>query len=258
MPTSIVVLSQSESASKAAVSYATLLARAMAVPVCLLQMAAGPVLAGESTPGMADDIARPAATLEETIVPTLANKDALLVVMTVPATSSPSAGLADPAVWSLLPAISPPLLLVPSGLTSQEPPSHIALVTDGDPFTLMHGQRAMHALLLTLPVLITVLHTPTARSTSSPADALQTLLTCGLAARYLTTAAALVVPGGNAADKILSGVPDRVRELRADLLVLIIRRGALREAGFGRSMMAALLQQSPVPILLLLAAEQAG
>lgn len=254
MPTPIVVLRQSASAPQAAVAYATLLARAMAVSVCVLQMATAPVLAGRTAAAITDDIPDPATTMEEKIAPALANEDALLVVMPVPATVGSSAGLTDPAVWSLLQAISPPLLLVPGDLTSQELPSHIALVTDGDPFTLVHGQRAMHALLLTLPVHITVLHTPTPRSTSSPTDALQTLLTCGLAARYLTTAAALMVPNGNSAGGILDGVPDRVRELRADLLVLIVRQGALREAGFRSSMMAALLQQSPVPILLLLAA----
>lgn len=262
--TPVVVLSQSSPAPQVAMAYATLLAKTMAVPVRQLRVAPAPTPAiattGSPWAGAAETrLGVPAANgfaEAETIgmrdiAPVLAAHDALLVVTPRPANASCPIGWLAPSVWSLLQNIRPPLLLVPDEFTEQGIPLHIALVADGEPFVLVHGQRAMHALLLTLPIQITVFHAPTAHSTSSVADALQTLLACGLAARYLTTATTLVVPAHSAEAGILAGT----RQIRADLLVLIIRQASLGAAGFGTGTMAALMQQSAVPVLLLLAAE---
>lgn len=267
MPTPIVVLSQSPSAARQALAYATRLAHALAVPVRWLRTAPAPAMApatavapaaGPATrrrePPVAAGAAGAAAAGDvPAIAAALARQDALLVVMLRPA-NAPAGGWLPLAVWALLQSVRPPLLLVPGGVAAQGLPLRIALVADGDPFTLAHGQRAMHALLLTLPVHVTVLHAPGPRSTSSLADALPTLLACGLAARYLTTATTFGVRAHSGEADILAGA----RHLRANLLVLIVRPSSLADAGFGTSPTAALLAQSPVPVLLLLAADPAA
>jgi len=266
MPTPIVVLSQSISASQHAVVYATLLAKTMGVPVRMLQIAPATASASETTddllirnpatylkPPIVSGIAESEAIDFKEIAPALVKQDALLVVILRPATAKRPVGWLAPAVWSLLNIVRPPLLLVPDGTGVQALPLRLALVADGDPFTLVHGQRAMHALLLTLPIQITVFHAPVPPSTSSPTDALQTLLACGLAARYLSTATIFEVQANSIEDGILAGM----RQIGADLLVLIIRKTRLEAADFKTGPMAALLQLSPVPVLLLLAADTA-
>ena len=239
MPTPIVVLSECDgpvAPPPGAEAYAALLAKTMAVPLRLLRVvpaAAGQVVAAES------------------VAAVLAQQDALLLVMRCPTGADPPSGWLATAVWSLLQTVRPPLLLVPGDLADQAPPRRIALVADGDPFTLVHGQRAMHGLLLTLPIQLTVLHAPVPESAASAADALQTVLACGLAARYLTAAATLVVPAPGAVAGILAGA----RQVGADLLVLIIRQASLVAAGFSASPLAVLARQSPVPVLLLLATD---
>ncbi len=259
MPTPIVVLSEDPAASSAAEVYAALLAKTMAVPLCLLRVAPAPPLPREmSSPQRAGHSGADNAAvidaetlISQKVAAELAEQDALLVVMLRPSGPTPLLNWRATTVWALLQAVRPPLLLVPAGRANRGLPLHIALVADGDPFMLVHGQRAMHALLLTLPIHITVLHASAPRSSSSLADALQTVLACGLAARYLTTATTLAVPAPGTVAGILAGA----RQMGADLLVLIIRQTSLGEAGFGAGPMAALLQQSPVPVLLLLAAD---
>lgn len=263
MSTPIVVLTQGPTASPAAEAYAALLAKTIAVPMRLLRVA--PVAAAPTTPNgtqpaghLPTDTATSSLQSEtiasQKIAAALAEQDALLVVMPRPIGATPPLGWLATTVWALLQTVRPPLLLVPGGLPVQALPLNIALVADGEPFTLMHGQRTMHTLLLTLPTQITVLHAPVPLSNTSLADALQTVLACGLAARYLTTATTLAVPAPSDVAGILAGA----RQMGADLLVLIIRQARLAEAGFIAGPMAELLQQSPVPVLLLLAADAPG
>ncbi|MBF9236268.1 hypothetical protein I2I05_02560 [Hymenobacter sp. BT683] len=264
MSTSIVVLSEGLSSSQEAVSYAAHLARTMAVPLREFRVNTRATQALESSntltikafyPGnrittIIGNVDDSRAVMPQELAAALVEQEPLLVVMQrLPSTAYPLGQLAK-AVHSLLQTTRQPLLLVPENTEAQAPPLRIALVTDGDPFTLVHGQRAMHALLLTLPIKIAVLHAPIPKSYSSLADALQSVLACGLATRYPSIAALEIQ-----ADNLVAGILAGVKQIRADLLVLIIRHRSLAETDFCAGTMAALFQQSPIPVLLLLATD---
>lgn len=252
MSTSLVVLTAQHVALGPSSAYATRLARAMGVPLRLLPphltealtSGAGglgphePLQAGMPRPGT------PAAIL--------AAQNALLLVLPRPTIAEARPGWLATLAGALLQSTTQPLLIVPPQPQGEVPPLRMVLAASGEPFQLVHGRRAMHALLFTLPIHLKVVHVQLPGQAPNGTEALQSVLTCGLATRSVATEL-LEVAADNAAEGILLGLA----QASADLLVLIVRQRSLREGRFAQSIPAALLQRSPVPVLLLVAADGA-
>ena len=261
MPTPIVVLNEPYALPHHALAYAAQLAKTMAVPLRVFQVDSDAALLtvaksarhweGRGQPmvqAAAGDLAE--AVAPEAVTALVLAQGALVVVMGCPTSAETPPDWWTNLTLTLLQTTPQPLLLVPAHPAGHVPPLRIALAADGEPFTLVHEQRAMHALLLTLPVQLTVLHTLVPNTIYTAADALQTVLACRLTARYHFTDTK-EVKASSAAAGILLGL----EQSDADLLVLIVRQRSLNGRHFEDSTTAQLLRQSPVPMLLLLAVD---
>ncbi|MBJ6110384.1 universal stress protein [Hymenobacter sp. BT523] len=240
MDASIVTLGSppTREATQYAASLAQLLA-ARLLPATLAEGPAGsaapPRLAVHCPAASADGL-RPLPACEASSA-----SGALLLVLPRP----PAEQLARQAQRTLQ-ASTLPVLMVPSPAAGRMPPRRIALAAEGEPFVVAQGLRTMHALLLTLPTRLTVLHAQRPHALYSGADALHAVQSCGLALRHLTIDAC-DVPAPDPAAGILAGV----QQVAADLLVVPVRARNRWGAGFAGSVTARVLAQSPVPVLLL-------
>jgi nucleotide-binding universal stress UspA family protein len=264
MDAPIVVLNDYPASSTQAVAYSAQLAKVLAVRLRLLHTdpdaCASPgshqfVLAhtrlalhrlAQSQP-VPTDVEVSAAALPAAVEETTSQHHALLLALERPAFDVPIVGLVATALH-LLQTTACPLLIVPSQGPVHVPPRRIALAADGEPFTLGQGLKTLHALTLTLPTQLTVVHAHLPHTVRGGDDALRTVRACGLATRFIPTDL-IEVPSRRASDGILAGV----QRIQADLLVLVVRRRSATPALFHRSITAKLLKRSLVPVLLMLA-----
>lgn len=225
--------------------YAASLARFLAVP--LLQVPLQKDTSGSSRQvrhrlGPATHAQQAGTTGQEdpAVSPGVPQQGLLLVLARPPARHTAA------VTQQLLRASTLPLLLVPSPAAGRLPPRRIALAAAGKPFVLEQSLRIMHALLLTLPAQLIVLHAQLPHSIYSAADALHTVQACGLALRHLAIDG-WDVPALAPAAGILAGV----QQVAADLLVLPVWPRSRWDPAFASSVTARLLAQCPVPVLLL-------
>ncbi len=158
----------------------------------------------------------------------------------------PLAGQIAALTQYLLQASTLPLLVVPAPATGCLPPRRFALAADGEPFVLDQGLRTMHALLMTLPTQLTVLHTQLPHSIYAQGDALHAVQSCGLACRHLAIEGR-DLPALEPAAGIMAGMA----QASTDLLVVPVRPRHRWNPAFAGSITVRLLMQSPVPVLLL-------
>jgi nucleotide-binding universal stress UspA family protein len=139
------------------------------------------------------------------------------------------------------------LLVVPAMGWGKVPPRRIAIAADGEPFVVNWGLVALHNLLLMLPTELTVIHASLPQNANAflAQQALETVQTCGLASHYIPTNM-VEVKAKLPADGILQAA----QQVQADLIVVLVRQRSFGGPLFHRSVAALLLEQSPLPVLL--------
>lgn len=141
-----------------------------------------------------------------------------------------------------------PLLVVPTVGWDSFPPRRLLLAVDGESFQLYEGSPdALGQLLTATNGTLQVVHvTDDEHARPVAVDVLATLQANHLAGSLAAEQVSEVYQ-----PTVVGGVLQEAARLEADLLVLVARRHSLLGSLFHRSVTAQLLQESPIPILLL-------
>ncbi len=176
-------------------------------------------------------------------------QESLLMVMArLGSAAAPSPQLTE-TVMALLRETPHPLLLVPEAGAEPELPRRLLLATDGEPFRLhdLLHQRVLNQLLhATGGILSAVLVGPHPQAHPNPAATATAIRTACMvddlpASRHHAVRHHSVV----------EGVLAEAARQQADLLVVVARHHSLLGSLFHRSVTAQLIEQSPIPVLVL-------
>jgi len=175
-----------------------------------------------------------AGLMGEAVAAVLRQQNPLLLAMGLQAEHNLLDGLLLNQVLPVLRETHRPLLLVPKAAAAAAgPPRRVVLALDGEPFLLNAAALALAPLLASWPAAYTVAHvatdpTPTAGSASATSPARRAL-----------------------ADARACGVLQALTDMRADVLVLLVRPRSWLSGLFHRSVTVAVLRHCHVPVLLL-------
>jgi nucleotide-binding universal stress UspA family protein len=139
-----------------------------------------------------------------------------------------------------------PLLVVPTVGWDAFPPRHLLLAVDGQPFRLCESQEVLPRLLQATQGTLDVVHVAAADARPDALAIQETILANHLV-EDLPAARLHQVYQSHA----VSGILQEAAREEADLLVVVARRHSLLGSLFHRSVKARLLQESPIPVLLL-------
>lgn len=171
----------------------------------------------------------------------------LLLVLGRPGSATTPEEVVVSTVMDLLRHAPYPLLVVPTVGWDAFPPRRLLLAVDGQPFRLYDHQDVLHRLLRATDGTLNVVHV-TDDAHARPADAavLQTVSASGLVDP---------LPAGSLHEvyqpTIVGGVLQEAAQQQADMLVVVARRHSLLGGLFHRSVTAQIIQESPIPVLLM-------
>ena len=172
----------------------------------------------------------------------------LMLVLGRPSSSTAPEGLVVRTAMNLLNLVPYPLLVIPSVGWDVYPPCRLLLAVDGEPFTLGPHQDIVRRLLLATSASLKVVQVlnPGAPDLPDPVAVLNTIRANNLVDE-VTESEFHQLPRPTVAD----GVLQEINRVAADLLVVVARRHSLLGSLFHESVTARLLEQSPIPVLLL-------
>ncbi|MBC6605888.1 universal stress protein [Hymenobacter sp. BT188] len=171
----------------------------------------------------------------------------LLLVLGRPAPASLPQEIVTSTAMDLQRHAPYPLLIVPEIGVDTMPPRRIVMAVDGEPFHLFENQDVMRRLLLAFQGTLDVVHVTdddhmrpdnaTIRRTMQDTDLLPFLPEIKVHERYHPS--------------IAKGILQEANQQRADLLVVVARRHSLLGGLFHSSITAQLIEESPIPLLIL-------
>ncbi|RAK69496.1 universal stress protein [Hymenobacter edaphi] len=169
-----------------------------------------------------------------------------LFVLGLPAPGLADAGPLSTAALELLRAAQFPVLLVPEAAAAADLPQRVLIAADPEAFGLAPTSEAATGLLQSLGADFTVAYVSAVEDDAGCARALRAVQDSGL----LAPAAAVELRGCLAPDAP-TGLLSAAAQVGADLLVLLARSRSYLGELFHRSVTAAVVERSPVPVLLL-------
>ncbi|GAA4009341.1 hypothetical protein GCM10022408_21780 [Hymenobacter fastidiosus] len=191
--------------------------------------------------------------LPEALTEAVRRHHPLFMVLGRPSDATESAELFTSVVMDLLRHAPHPLLVVPPVGWDAFPPRRFLLAVDGEPFAFadQDHQEVVRRLLSATESTLDVVHV-TDDTRARPADGV-----------VLATVRANDLVNGFAESRlhevysptIVGGVLEEAARQEADVLVLVARPHSLLGSLFHRSVTARLIQESPVPVLILPAGE---
>jgi nucleotide-binding universal stress UspA family protein len=191
------------------------------------------------------EVLEAAGILSDGVADTIRQHPPLLLAMGLNPESSLLDHLLAEQVLPVLRATHRPLLLVPRDAPSVGPPRRVLVAVDGEPFTPNAASRALAPLLAAWAATFTVVHVHTLGGPPSR------LAQADVRASGLVPAATPLELYKAAETPPAPGVLQAVSDIQADLLVLIARPRSFWSELFHRSVTAAVLRRSTVPVLLL-------
>ena len=174
----------------------------------------------------------------------------LLLVLARPAAAPEPAELLTSVVQDVLRHSPHPLLLVPTpGEGAPFPPRRLLLAVDGQPFTFNDEahQEVLSRLLHAIEGTLDVVHVTDDEQTRPEDEAvLATVRTNDLVNTFAASRLHQIYN-----PSVVEGVLEEAARLEADMLVVVARRHTLFGSLFHESITARLIEQSPVPVLVL-------
>ncbi|GAB3823929.1 universal stress protein [Hymenobacter jeollabukensis] len=182
-----------------------------------------------------------------TMLPALTQRYApALFVLGLPAAGPEAAGQVSTAALELLRAAQFPVLLVPEATTAADLPQRVLIAADREAFGLAPTSEAAAGLLQTLGADFTVAYVSEVEDDAGCARALRAVQASGVLAPETT-----VELRGCLAPDAATGLLGAAEEVGADLLVLLARSRSYLGELFHRSVTAAVIERSTLPVLLL-------
>ena len=179
----------------------------------------------------------------------LRERELLLVVLGQPGFEGAPVELVPRTAMSLLRRVACPLLLVPAMGWDKFPPRRLLLAVDGKAFTLGAQQSVIHRLLRTLQGTLEVVHITDDEHQRPIASALLgTIMQNDLVEDTLEEPLPL---HERCHARVASGVLEVAAQQKADVLVVVARHHSFMGNLFHRSITAQLIQESPIPVLVL-------
>ncbi|WP_310394180.1 universal stress protein [Hymenobacter sp.] len=177
----------------------------------------------------------------------------LLMVLARPSDATEPTKLFTSVVMDLLRHAPHPLLLVPTVGWDKFPPRRLLLAVDGQPFAFadQDHQEVLSRLLHATRATLDVVHV-TDDDQARPADGavLATVRANDLVNVFAESRLHEVY-----SPKVVAGVLEEAARQEADMLVVVARRHSLLSSLFHSSVTARLIQESPIPMLILPAEE---
>ncbi|GAB3309923.1 universal stress protein [Hymenobacter tenuis] len=269
MNTSLVVLTNFFAVSNHAISYAAGLAVPLQAQLVLLHLRHDGLLSPEEYYSRQAQSGQPAASpslqqlaaqqpvptevdvsdefLTEAIQESVARHHPLLLVLGRPGSASMPDEVVTSTVMDLLRHSPYPLLIVPTVGWDLAAPTRLMLAVDGEPFTLFPHQDVLRRLLTAVSGTLEVVHvTDDEHPRADKAAVLRTI-----SANDLVTAPSEAHLHEVYQPHVAGGILQEVARQEADMLVVVARRHSLLGSMFHRSVTAQLIQESPVPVLVL-------
>ncbi|UOQ74838.1 universal stress protein [Hymenobacter cellulosilyticus] len=268
MPAPLLVLTDFTPAADAALQYAATLAAHLQVPLVLLHVNRNSIFDPETFTGKIHHRSEGeiAVALNERIqglkVPaipamttgrsTAAIREIVqqhqpaLLVLGRPSVAELPDELVSTTSLDLLSEIQYPLLIVPTATVPQLP-QRLALAADNNPFQLAAPAGPVQQLLSALHTTATIVHVAEPEDNDSCHSALGSVQRAGL----LTDGQNPVATHGVRNLDIPRGIEQAVKDIHADLLVLIARRHNILGRLFHRSITAQMIRQTQLPVLVL-------
>ncbi|WP_223650576.1 BON domain-containing protein [Hymenobacter psoromatis] len=193
---------------------------------------------------------RPDADIAQAVREAGQHQPPLLVVLARPDQAVASAELVVSTAMNLLRHAPYPLLLVPAAGWDATLPRRLLLAVDGQPFRLHPHQDLLRRLLVATQGTLDVVHVVLEETAQhSPAPVLETVGENNLVD---------FLPGRNLHQvyqtTVVDGVLQEAARQLADMLVVVARPHSLFGRLFHESVTAQILRESPIPVLVLLAA----
>ncbi|UYZ59706.1 universal stress protein [Hymenobacter latericus] len=191
------------------------------------------------------------AFLPDAIRESVEHHHPLMLVLGRPGTANTPSDLVTGATMDLMRTVHRPLLVVPTVGWGTVPPRRLAIAIDDSAFTLMQHDDLVRRLQTCLGASLSLVHVaPPHEPEPTPESLLKLTSAAGISSEIPATSVHTVYHTEPAA-----GILQAAHEVKADLLVLVARRRSLFGSLFHRSVTAQVVAESPVPVLLLPAAE---
>ena len=177
----------------------------------------------------------------------------LFVVLARPGDATAPTELFTSVVMDVLRHAPHPLLVVPPAGWDQFPPRRLLLAVDGQPFAFADRdhQEVLSRLLHATQATLDVVHvTDDAQARPDAGAVLETVRANDLVNAFAESRLHEVY-----SPTVVAGVLEEAARQEADVLVLVARRHSLLGSLFHSSVTAQLLQESPIPVLILPAGE---
>jgi nucleotide-binding universal stress UspA family protein len=172
---------------------------------------------------------------------------ALLVVLGRPGATTQPLELITATAMTLLDEVPCPLLIVPGAGWDSFPPRRLLLAFDGQPFHLGPHQDVVDRLLRATAGTLEIVHvTDHAATPATTAALLDVVHTPAFADTFGTPRVHEVQD-----KEVAAGVLAEAARQEADMLVVVARHHSLFGSLFHRSSTARLIEQSPIPVLVL-------
>ena len=275
MNTSLVVLTDFNAVANRALTYAAELALPLDANLVLLHVRYDPLLGGtgeassyysrrqhrrtgEALATLAADQPVPTTVdvadevLSEAVKETVRRHHPLLLVLARTGRNADDAKMATSTAMDVLRYAPYPLLVVPDARPAIVPPRRLLLAVDGEPFHVRAHQQVLRRLLGASPTTLEVVHVTTDQgyrpgegvvlNTIRANDLVADLAEESLQDVYHATAA--------------GGILQVAARHEADLVVVVARPHSFLGRLFHRSVTAQLIEQSPIPVLVLPAEEK--
>ena len=176
----------------------------------------------------------------------------LFMVLARPGDAAEPAERFTSVVMDVLRHVPHPLLVVPTVGWDQFPPRRLLLAVDGQPFAFadQDHQEVLSRLLHATQATLDVVHvTDDAQARPDDGSVLETVRANALMNGFAESRLHEVYHPA-----VVAGVLGEAARQQADLLVVVARRHSLLGSLFHRSVTALLIQESPIPVLILPAA----
>ncbi|GAB3868626.1 hypothetical protein GCM10028824_14020 [Hymenobacter segetis] len=173
----------------------------------------------------------------------------LLLVLGRPGSATMPAEIVTNAAMDLLRHAPFPLLVVPTVGWDVLPPRRLLLAVDGQSFKLPETRHLLTRLLQANQGTLDVVHVATDDAPASP-DVMASIYQHGMLKEVDAHRVHRVRQ-----PTVVGGVLQQAGDMEADMLVVVARRHSLLGGLFHRSVTAQLIQESPIPVLVLPAEE---
>jgi nucleotide-binding universal stress UspA family protein len=188
-------------------------------------------------------------SISETVREIIGERQLLLVVLGQPSFEHAPRGLVAHTAMRLLRRAACPLLVVPAMGWDKFPPRRLLLAVDGHPFNIGPHHSAIYRLLHALQGTLEVVHITDDEHERPTASALLATVTQNDLVEDIADAPLHLHERYHA--RVASGVLTEAAQLEADMLVVVARHHSFMGNLFHRSITAQLLQESPIPVLVL-------